>query len=82
MEKNEIMPFAATWVYLEIIILNEIRQKKTKIIQCHLYVESKRKKKKLFTKQKQTHRNRKQFYGYQRGEQGGEVGRDKLEGWD
>ena len=50
MEKNEIMPFAATWVYLEIIILNEIRQKKTKIIQCHLYVESKRKKNKFIYK--------------------------------
>ena len=36
----------------------------------------------LFTKQEQTYRNRKQPYGYQRGEQGGEVGRDKLRGWD
>ena len=42
----------------------------------------KKKKKNLFTKQKQTHRNRKQSYGYQRGERGGEVGRDNLEGWD
>ena len=43
-EKNETVPFAATWMYLEIIILKEIRQKKTKIIQCHLYVESKKNK--------------------------------------
>ena len=35
------MPFAATWEYLEIIILNEVRQKKTNPIWCHLYVESK-----------------------------------------
>ena len=33
----------------------------------------------LFTKQKQTHRHRKQTYGYQRGKVGE---RDKLEVWD
>ena len=30
--KNEIMPFAATWMDLEIIILSEVSQTKTKII--------------------------------------------------
>ena len=28
-KENEIMPFAATWMYIEIIILNEVRNRKT-----------------------------------------------------
>ena len=40
-EKNEIMPFAATWMDLEIIMLSEVRQKETNTIWYHLYVESK-----------------------------------------
>ena len=31
-KRNEIMPFTATWMGLEIIILNEVSQKKINII--------------------------------------------------
>ena len=41
-KKSEIMPFAATQMDLEIIILSEVSQKRerTNTIQYHLYVES------------------------------------------
>ena len=69
------MPFAATWMDLEIIILSEVRERKTNIIRYHSYVESNFKKMiqmNLFTKKKQTYRRQKQTYGYQRGNVWGE----------
>ena len=42
-KRKEIMPFAETWVDLEIIILSEVSQRKTNIIWYHIYVESKKK---------------------------------------
>ena len=32
LKKNEIMPFTATWMHLEIIILSEVNQRETSII--------------------------------------------------
>ena len=40
-KKNKIMPFAATWMDIEIVILYKVSQTKTNII-YHLYVESKK----------------------------------------
>ena len=64
-EKNELMPSIVPWMDLEIIILSEVSQRKTSIIQYHLYVESKKMiQMNLFIKQKQTHRFQKQNYSY------------------
>ena len=40
-KKNQIMPFAATRIDLEVIIVSEVNQIKINIIQYHLCMESK-----------------------------------------
>ena len=40
-KKNDIMPFAATWMELETFILSEVRKRKSNTTYYHLYVESK-----------------------------------------
>ena len=42
-KKNEIRPFAAMWMDLEIVILSEVRQRRRNIIWHPLYVDSKKK---------------------------------------
>ena len=39
-KKNKIMPFAATWMELEILILSEVSHKEKNSIWYHLYLES------------------------------------------
>ena len=60
-KKNEITPFAATWMDLEIIRPSEASQtEKNKTIRSLTYGTN------LFLKQKQTHKHRKQTYRYQK----------------
>ena len=60
------MPFATTWMYSGIIMLNEVRQWKTNIIGYDWYVEFLKKD----TEQIQSHRFWKQTYGYHSGQVG------------
>ena len=41
-KKNEILPFAATWMQLEILLLSKVNRAKANIIWYGLYVESKK----------------------------------------
>ena len=73
-KSNKKCSFAATWMDLEIVILSEVSQTKTNIISNILYfhyVESKKVvQMNLFTKQKESHRCRKETYFYWEGKGG------------
>ena len=72
-KKNEILPFVATWMDLEGVMLSEISQRKANTVWIHLYVESIKYSKLMnITKKKQTHRE--QRSGYQQGDRRGNTG--------
>ena len=59
------MPLAATWIEIRIIILSEIRQRKTNIMRSfYMWNLIKITQKNLFIKQKQTYKFQNQSYGY------------------
>ena len=63
-KKNETLPFASTWMELEIIILSEVSQTEKDKYYISLLCEIlKRIQMNLFRKHKQNHRQRKQIYG-------------------
>ena len=73
------MLFAATWMDIEIIILSKLRERQISYGITYMQNLKKDTKMNLFTEQKQTHRHRKQTYGYQGGK---EERRHKLGIWD
>ena len=79
-KKNEVIPFVATRMDLEIFILSEVSQTEKKI-PCIIDKQDLRKiiQMNLFTKQKQTHRQKKINLWLSKGK---EQGRDKLGVWD
>ena len=75
-KKNELMPFAAKWTDLEIIILS---QRKTNIIWYHLYVESKKLYKWTYLQNRNRPTDTENKLMVTKGESGR---RDKLGVWD
>ena len=64
------MPFAATWMDTEIIILSEVRQRQISYFITYMWNVRDNNTNELYTKQKWTHRHRKQTY-VTKGEVGG-----------
>ena len=65
--KKEIMPFAATWMDLELIILSEVSQKEKRQIPYHItYMWNlKYNRDEIIYEQRQTHRHKEQTCGCQ-----------------
>ena len=63
-KKNEIMPFAVTWMVLESVILSEVRERE-KSYDTPCMWNLKRNDINELTKQKETHRLRERTYGCQ-----------------
>ena len=61
------MPFAATQMDFEIIVLSEASKDKYHMILLTCVIRKKLIQLNLYTKQKQSHRHRKQTYSYQKG---------------
>ena len=61
------MPFSVTWMDPEINVLSKVSQRKINIMISLICGIKKNDTMKLFTKQKQTHRHRKQTYGTKEG---------------
>ena len=76
-KKNEIMPFAAMWMDLEIIILSEVSQTN---IWYHSYVESKKWYKWTYLQNRNRLTDIENKLMVTKGESG--AGRDKLAVWD
>ena len=75
MKKDEIMPFAATWMQPE-MMLSEVRKKKTNTI-YHLYVELKKRHKWTYLQNKKWHTGIENRLGVGKGK----LGRDRAGIW-
>ena len=63
------MPFETTWMDLEIIIVSKVRERHIPYDIIYMWT-LKKDTNEIINKQTQTHRQRKQSYGYQRGKEG------------
>ena len=84
-KKDGLIPFAAIWIDLEIVLLSEVRQKKTNVTWYHSYGEVKEMvPMNLFTKQKLIHRWRTQTFVYNTNVviKVKDKERDKIGDWD
>ena len=73
------MPFVATWIDLEIIILSEVNQRQISYDIIYMWDIKKIIQMNLFTKQKEVYKHAKHTYGYWRRKGSGGY---RIEGWD